>query len=421
MSTPPAVSVVIPTHNRRDSVMRTLAALSRQTMSPDRFEVIVIADGCQDDTVTALRSQTYPFRHQVIEQAGQGQGKARNVGAETAGGALLVFLDDDIEPFPGMLSAYEAWHQRHPESLLLGLAFPALQDDRRLFFHGLRNWWHDHIRALTHPAHRFSYRDMHSGNFSMAAAVFARARGFDPEFFQRSGEDYEFGIRLLASGVPFVVVPDASSYHHDATDLARSLVRVRMEGRADVLIGIRHPELRASGALSAFRSHKSRWIRFLRDLAFRRPRLGDQVARALQSLLGPLELIRARRTWRSVYGAVRAYWYCRGAAEELATSATTATLEGFLDQVPPGNSQLEPVELDQGLIEVMNDLDRRRPRGITVRLSGFFLGTIPDIPGTEPLRGTHLAHFLDEAASSQALMALAARRLRSAAEARRSA
>ena len=413
--------MIIPTHNRRDSVLRTLSALSRQTMNAERFEVIVIADGCADDTVVVLRDQHFPFRLRVIEQPGQGQGKARNVGAETAAGAILVFLDDDIEPFPGMLSAYEDGLRRYPEHLLLGPAYPVLRDDRRLFFHGLRNWWHDHIRTITLPSHRFSYRDMHSGNFSISAGLFARARGFDPEFFRRSGEDYEFGMRLLAMGVPFVVVPGAAGYHHDATDLARSLVRVRMEGRADVLIGIRHPELRAGTVLSGFRSPRSRWIRILRNLAFTSPRIGDPVARLLRSLLQPLEVIRARRGWRTVYGAIRAYWYCRGAAEELTTSAASATLERFLNEALPGHPQLELIELDGGLIEAMRDLDRRRPRGVEIRLSGISLGVIPDIPGAEPLRGTHLAHFLAGDAYYSALVALSAGRIRSPAEMRHSA
>jgi glycosyltransferase involved in cell wall biosynthesis len=42
--------VVVPTHNRRDSVLRLLDALKAQAsaeggVDPDRFEVVVVADG----------------------------------------------------------------------------------------------------------------------------------------------------------------------------------------------------------------------------------------------------------------------------------------------------------------------------------------------------------------------------------------
>ena len=45
-----SISVVIPTYLRRASVRRALEALSRQTLSPDEYEVIVAIDGSRDGT-----------------------------------------------------------------------------------------------------------------------------------------------------------------------------------------------------------------------------------------------------------------------------------------------------------------------------------------------------------------------------------
>jgi GT2 family glycosyltransferase len=412
----PTISVIIPTHNRRASVCRTLAGLGVQSMPPDRFEVIVVADGCSDDTATALSTLKHPFAFRLIEQPGQGQGKARNVGADAATGSILVFLDDDIEPLPGMLAAYEESHRRYPRHLLLGPALPMLPEDRSLFAQGLRNWWNDHIRNLTHPAHRFGYRDMHSGNFSMSAELFREMNGFDPEFFGRSGEDYEFGIRLLAEGVSFAVAPGAAGYHHDATDLKRSLVRVRMEGRADVLIGLRHPELRAGTTLTSFRAPPTQLIRVLRDLAFRFPAVGDLVARLLLALLGPLETLRGRRVWRRVHGAVRSYWYCRGAAEELRTSASGIGLNEFLDQAVHREESLASIDLGQGLERSMSEVDRVRPMGVSLQLAGTFVGAIPPVAGAEPLRGKHLPPYLASDGYYHLLIAMSAQRIKSGTE-----
>jgi glycosyltransferase involved in cell wall biosynthesis len=409
----PVVSVIIPTHNRRASVSRTLAALGAQSMRPDRFEVIVVADGCSDDTAQALSALHHPFAFRLIEQHGQGQGKARNVGADAATGSILVFLDDDIEPLPGMLEAYEESHRHHPGHLLLGPALPMLPEDRSLFAQGLRNWWNDHIRSLTHPAHRFSYRDMHSGNFSMSGELFRQMQGFDPEFFGRSGEDYEFGIRLLAQGVSFAVAGDAAGYHHDATDLKRSLVRVRMEGRADVLIGLRHPELRAGTTLASFRAPPSQLTKRLRDLAFRFPALGDFVARLLLALLGPLERLRGRRVWRRVHGAVRSYWYCRGAAEELRTSASGIGLNEFLDRAVHREEPVATIDLGQGLEQSMGEVDRLRPMGVMLQLAGNFVGAIKPVAGAEPLRGKHLPPYLAGEAHYHLLKAMSAQRVKS--------
>lgn len=408
-----AISVIIPTHNRRASVCRTLTALAAQSMSPDQFEVIVVADGCADDTATVLRDLSFPFRLVVLEQEAQGQGMARNVGAGTASASILVFLDDDIEPLPGLLDAYEESHRLHPRHLILGPAIPVLREETSLFSQGLRNWWSDHIQAIKRPSHRFSYRDMHSGNFSISAKLFAQAGRFDREFFGRSGEDYEFGIRLLAMGIPFRVAGGATAFHHDATDLKRSLVRVRMEGRADVLIGVRHPELRQGTALTSFRTPRSGLIRILRHLAFHHTRTGDLVARVLHSALRPLELILARRVWRTVHGAVRSYWYCRGAAEELRSTASSATLEAFLDEAVVREERLPELDLTDGLAAAMRTLNHLRPQGVRLQLGGMAVGVIPAIPGAEPVRGDHLPEFLAGEAYYHLLMAMSVNRIRS--------
>ena len=43
------VGICIATHNRRDDLARTLAALARLTPAPD--EILVTADGCTDGTL----------------------------------------------------------------------------------------------------------------------------------------------------------------------------------------------------------------------------------------------------------------------------------------------------------------------------------------------------------------------------------
>jgi GT2 family glycosyltransferase len=385
----PAVSVIVPTHNRRDSVRRTLHALAAQTMSPGRFEVIVVADGCEDDTVRVLRGLPLPYRLMVLEQPASGQGKARNLGAAQATGALLVFLDDDIEPFPGLLDAYEREHRRLPGRLLLGPAFPVLPEETSLFSHGLRNWWSDHIQAITRPEHRFSYRDMHSGNFSISAELFARSGGFAPEFFQRSGEDYEFGVRLLALQIPFACAREALARHHDATDLRRSLDRVRKEGRADVLIGLRHPSLR-SGILQGWpwRAH-SITLTILQFLAVRLPWLGDLLARTLAPALGLLQGLRFRNSWRGLHGLLRTYWYYRGFAEELRASASGISSQRFFREHWE-EPVLTPVDLDLGVEAAQDSMDRLQANGIAMHLEGDAIGSIPAVPGAEPLRGVHL-------------------------------
>jgi GT2 family glycosyltransferase len=405
----PDITVIIPTHNRRASVCRTLTALAAQTMAPARFEAIVVVDGCTDDTGTFLRTLALPFQLRVIEQRGQGQGRARNLGVEHATAPLLVFLDDDIEPDQGMLTAYLRKHADRPGALLIGHTPPVLPDKVSLFQIGLRNWWHDHIHSLKQEAHRFTYRDMHSGNFAIAAGLFARSGGFDGDFSGRSGEDYELGVRLLNLSVPFVFVADALGQHHDASDLSRSLSRVQLEGRADVLIGWKHPELR-SGLPLARPASRRRVMRALRALAFTRPAWGDRIASLLRAALGPLEQLKFRGSWHRVHGAVRSYWYYRGVAEELA-ARSLAELHQFIKAGRVPRKPLPDLHLDDGLAEARRSFEALRPTGARLCLAGIPIRVIPTVPGAEPLRADHLPFLLAEKPAERFLIALAMSRV----------
>ena len=98
-------SVVIPTHNRRDQLQRTLLALARQSLSAERFEVLVICAGCTDGTVHMCHeiSSDLPYRLRVIEQSNTGLAAARNTGIREGSGALIVPLDADDRLAPTYL------------------------------------------------------------------------------------------------------------------------------------------------------------------------------------------------------------------------------------------------------------------------------------------------------------------------------
>jgi glycosyltransferase involved in cell wall biosynthesis len=92
------VTVVIPTHDRRILLQRSLQSVLRQTFA--ELEVVVVDDASVEPT--QVESQDPRIRLLRLERPG-GVCAARNVGLREARGRWIVFLDDDDELYPDML------------------------------------------------------------------------------------------------------------------------------------------------------------------------------------------------------------------------------------------------------------------------------------------------------------------------------
>jgi glycosyltransferase involved in cell wall biosynthesis len=113
----PAVSVVLPVHNRADVLPRAIASVVEQSFAD--FELLVVDDGSTDSSVDAARSFD-DARIRVME-LGQNRGGnvARNEGIRTARAPLIAFLDSDDAYFPQKLERVVSMFEERPELDLL--------------------------------------------------------------------------------------------------------------------------------------------------------------------------------------------------------------------------------------------------------------------------------------------------------------
>ena len=109
-----AVSVVIPTQNRRGLISRALDSVRAQTRPPG--ELICVDDGSTDDTARFVE-ETYP-EVRVLRQANRGVSAARNAGIRAAEGELIAFLDSDDEWLPRKLERQLQAMEMSPGTLL---------------------------------------------------------------------------------------------------------------------------------------------------------------------------------------------------------------------------------------------------------------------------------------------------------------
>jgi peptidoglycan/xylan/chitin deacetylase (PgdA/CDA1 family)/glycosyltransferase involved in cell wall biosynthesis len=237
-------SVVVPTYQRREVVVRSVQALDAQRDAP-LFEAVVVVDGSTDGTAEALRSLDVSFRLTVLEQANAGRASACNAGAAAASGEYLLFLDDDMEADPQLLC-------QHLRSLAAGadavLGHVPLHPASPPSFlaAGVGEWGESRRQRIEAAGGALELHDLLTGQMSISRELFAGIGGFDTDFTRAGSfgnEDLDLGHRLRSTGARIVFNAGAISRQRYVVAPRAYLRQWRQAGRADVLFACKHPAL----------------------------------------------------------------------------------------------------------------------------------------------------------------------------------
>lgn len=105
--TRPALSVVIPTRDRRATLLATLEALAERASEVGELEVIVVDDGSGDGTAAAVTERaTGDPGLRLLSQDPAGPARARNRGIAEARAEFVLLLGDDTVPAAGALKRH---------------------------------------------------------------------------------------------------------------------------------------------------------------------------------------------------------------------------------------------------------------------------------------------------------------------------
>jgi glycosyltransferase involved in cell wall biosynthesis len=119
----PEASVIVPTRARARYLRVALESLLSQDAGPDRYEVVVVDDGPDEETraVAGQAAQGSDVSVRYVEREGApGLNSARNTGIAAAATPFVVFVDDDVEAPAGWLRALLDGRRRHAGALVLG-------------------------------------------------------------------------------------------------------------------------------------------------------------------------------------------------------------------------------------------------------------------------------------------------------------
>jgi glycosyltransferase involved in cell wall biosynthesis len=101
----PFVSVVVPTHNRREYLRELLLSLFEQTYPKDRYEVIIIDNASKDGTGELVESLKAPCVLRYVRKGDEGPGVARNMGISMTRGEIVAFTEDDCVTEPDWIDS----------------------------------------------------------------------------------------------------------------------------------------------------------------------------------------------------------------------------------------------------------------------------------------------------------------------------
>jgi glycosyltransferase involved in cell wall biosynthesis len=247
VTTCPAVTVVVATHNRSAYLPELLDALGRQRHAP-AFEVVIADDGSTDDTwsvLTDLANTTeLPLLALRLPPSG-GPSIPRNTAVGACHGELIAFTDDDCLPSRGWLAALLP--AAHAGRVVQGRTRPTREGqvspwDRTISINRETGLWESCNLAL--PRRLFEK----AGGFPVLDLVGNHGRGF--------GEDAVLGAAAARITGGFWA-PNAIVRHRwIAGDYRSHLDAMRRHEAMPELVG-RIPELRDYCYHRWFRSRRS--------------------------------------------------------------------------------------------------------------------------------------------------------------------
>src|SRR5688572_8187985 len=234
-------SVVIPTYNRLDMLLRVLDALDKQIDAP-AFEVIVINDGSKDDTDRVI-SQRKGITFRTQENAGPG--RARNHGISLAKGKFIVFIGDDTVPEPRFLAEHARVHrQSNDDPLVACLGFTGWPHGERVtaFMEYINDYGLQFGYKLIAHGQVVPFNFFYTSNISIDRELLA-AHPFDTTFPSAAWEDIELAYRLDAKGLKIHYNERAVTRHYHPMDIDSFARRQYTVGKSGAIFYEKHPEL----------------------------------------------------------------------------------------------------------------------------------------------------------------------------------
>jgi glycosyltransferase involved in cell wall biosynthesis len=235
----PSVSVVIPTRGTRPDVLAS--AIERLSAEQCVRQVIVVGDSGIGRSFSGDRQVPVT----LMDSPDRGPNASRQVGLDAASEDVVLFLDDDVLPDPGLAAGHAAHHARTGNLVVVGY-MPVVPDAA-----GRHATATAELYALEYERRVGSYegdpgsilRNLWGGNISLHRSDALRVGVDNAAHPGRRHEDQDFGFRCMAAGLHGVFDRNLRAGHHYRRSRSAFLSDAWAQGYERTLL--RHNEPRA--------------------------------------------------------------------------------------------------------------------------------------------------------------------------------
>jgi glycosyltransferase involved in cell wall biosynthesis len=222
----PRVSILVPTHGRRDRLPAFLDALAAEPAA----EIVVVANGDPDGSTELLEARAREDeRLKPLSIPAADKAAALQAGLERACGEVILMLDDDVLAEPGLVAGHARHHAARKNLLVVGY-MPIWPPQRRRageFPSDLYQRSYERVCNEYESDPSSILRGLWAGNVSLRREDLLRV-GPEVEGVLTGGhwyhEDREFGLRCAAAGIE-AIFDRALRARHDHRGTGASFLR----------------------------------------------------------------------------------------------------------------------------------------------------------------------------------------------------
>lgn len=226
------MSVVLPARGRPGLLNRCLASLMRQTLSPLRYEIIVVDSAPSSASRRVVehyltRPGTGPCIIYLPVESQESPGAARNHGWHIARGTLIAFTEEDMIPCRDWLTQGLQAFDGISQAVRGHIAMPMA---------GLPS-------ANEHAVKSLEQAEFASINCFCLKHVLEELGGFDERFGAAGCEDADLYFRLLQADAVIADAPLAVVEHPSGAEAWGASLRQQKNMQFDALLYKKHPRL----------------------------------------------------------------------------------------------------------------------------------------------------------------------------------